>query len=85
MTPNLLTIWITAVGCGMFVLVLVLGRRWLNQAAEDPRVILRRCKVELLSIRQELSHLPGSRETMATVDEIDRTLSTIEQKEWQLK
>jgi hypothetical protein len=65
-------------GTGLVVLSFILMRHAAEKGAEDPRVILRRCRLELHAVRGELSMLPAGKEMHAIFREIENACHTID-------
>jgi hypothetical protein len=69
---TLLPLLLTLGGAGLVILSFLLARHFCNQASDNPKVVLRRCKVELASVRAELMHLPACRQVHDLCKDIDR-------------
>lgn len=71
---------ILTAGAGLFVVLMAfVFRKLANHRAADPKVILRRCRMELRLVRNELRHYPATREIHEICAGLDTCEATIDQ------
>lgn len=79
-----------ALACAVAILVtavMLFARRAAERRADDPQVVLRRCKLELHLVRRELSRIPATSDAhdvfaqlLQTEQEIDWTSKVLRRK-----
>ena len=82
LTPEVLRGLLFSLLCGFAVALLAAfmfrKRRQAERRAADPQIILRRCRLALWEVRQELSMLPATREMHTIFAEIENCNHTID-------
>lgn len=64
-----------------FVCAALAASQTANRNADDPKIVLRRCRLELAMIRRELEQIPATREAHDVFAQIESTQRTIDETE----